>query len=94
MGIRTNLAFHQNLIAHPEFAAGRYHTGFIAEHTAALCGYAPVPAEDEATLAAAIAVTASRAEQRDAHAATGRDGGDRGGAPRVSPWVLHHRAFR
>ena len=28
-GIRTNLAFHDRLFAHPEFAAGRYDTGFI-----------------------------------------------------------------
>src|SRR5262249_15955774 len=28
-GIRTNLAFHEKLFAHPEFAAGQYDTGFI-----------------------------------------------------------------
>jgi acetyl-CoA carboxylase biotin carboxylase subunit len=90
-GIRTNLTFHQNLLAHPEFQAGRYHTGFIAEHMEALCGYASIPAEDEATLAAAIAVAASRAEQRAASAGAEGAGTGRGG---VSPWVLGHRAFR
>ncbi|MGZ3476523.1 MAG: acetyl-CoA carboxylase biotin carboxylase subunit, partial [Polyangiales bacterium] len=39
-GIRTNLAFHEKLFAHPEFEAGRYDTGFIARHRDALMGYA------------------------------------------------------
>ncbi len=38
-GIRTNLVFHEKLLAHPEFAAGRYHTGFIEQHAAELLGY-------------------------------------------------------
>ena len=39
-GIRTNLAFHEKLFAHPEFAAGRYDTGFIERYKDALMGYA------------------------------------------------------
>src|SRR5580693_1112142 len=31
-GIRTNLAFHQKLLARPEFVAGEYDTGFIERH--------------------------------------------------------------
>jgi acetyl-CoA carboxylase biotin carboxylase subunit len=41
-GIRTNLVFHEKLLRHPEFAAGRYHTGFIDQHAAELLGYTPV----------------------------------------------------
>ncbi|WP_050435999.1 acetyl-CoA carboxylase biotin carboxylase subunit [Chondromyces crocatus] len=81
-GIRTNLAFHQNLMAHPEFQAGRYHTGFIQEHTAALCGFAGVPTEDEAHLAAALAVAVSRAERRTAREVSIPDHG-----ASLSPWV-------
>lgn len=93
-GIRTNLAFHQNLMRHPEFQAGRYSTGFIQEHTAALCGYATVPQEDEHAVAAAIAVATSRAEQRAAHAARISSGSGDGGGHRPAPWVLPYRAFR
>ena len=92
-GIRTNLAFHQNLLAHPEFQAGRYHTGFIAEHTEALCGFAAIPPEDEVTLAAAIAVAVARGERRAASALAG-GGAEAAGGGRLSPWVLGHRAFR
>jgi acetyl/propionyl-CoA carboxylase alpha subunit len=33
LGATTNLEFLQALIVHPEFAAGRLHTGFLAEHS-------------------------------------------------------------
>ena len=56
-GIRTNLSFHENLLAHPEFQAGRYDTGFIAEHTAELCGPTAVP-PDVAGEASSIGVQA------------------------------------
>ncbi|MGK4006044.1 acetyl-CoA carboxylase biotin carboxylase subunit [Sorangium sp. So ce1036] len=88
-GIRTNLAFHENLLAHPDFQAGRYDTGFIAEHTAELCGPTAVPPEEEAALAAALAIAAARAERRPAGS-----GVPEPGAPRLSPWVIQHRAFR
>ncbi|MCC6557092.1 MAG: acetyl-CoA carboxylase biotin carboxylase subunit, partial [Polyangiaceae bacterium] len=95
-GIRTNLSFHQNLLASPEFQAGRYHTGFIAEHAGALCGYAEIAPADEPALAAALAVAASRAERRASSGARADDVADAGAgrSARVSPWVLHHRSFR
>ncbi|EYF05240.1 acetyl-CoA carboxylase biotin carboxylase subunit [Chondromyces apiculatus] len=88
-GIKTNLSFHQHLMAHPEFQAGRYHTGFIGEHTEALCGPTQVPTEDEERLAVAMAVATARAEQRAATAIAPPSGGKG-----VSPWVYAHRAFR
>jgi acetyl-CoA carboxylase biotin carboxylase subunit len=84
-GIRTNLAFHQKLMAHPDFVAGRYDTGFIDRHRDALLGYAGVPEGDEAAVAAAIAIAVHREAQAGvaAPAAIG---------PSASPWVLAHRA--
>ncbi len=35
-GIKTNVAFHLRLMAHPEMIAGRYDTGFIERHRQAL----------------------------------------------------------
>jgi len=86
-GIKSNLTFHEKLLAHPEFAAGRYHTGFIQEHAQELLGYHDVPAEDRAVLAAAIAIAASRVERR-----TAQDAGSQAeAAAGLSPWVATHR---
>jgi acetyl-CoA carboxylase, biotin carboxylase subunit len=86
-GIRTNLVFHEKLLAHPEFAAGRYHTGFIEEHPE-LFGYTEVSEAERATLAAAIAVAALRREH-----GTARSAGEQAeGRARTSPWVEQHRA--
>ncbi|MBL9024158.1 MAG: acetyl-CoA carboxylase biotin carboxylase subunit [Myxococcales bacterium] len=84
-GIRTNLAFHQKLLAHPEFAAGRYDTGFLERHKADLLGYAHVREEDEAGLAAAIALAVHRDSREPRFASTPS-------LESLSPWVLQHRA--
>jgi acetyl-CoA carboxylase biotin carboxylase subunit len=88
-GIKTNLVFHEKLLAHPEFQAGRYHTGFIEEHAADLLGYSSVPAADQEVMAAAIAVAAARSERRAAHAESPamKEQGSH-----MSPWVAQHRA--
>src|SRR5271165_91101 len=62
-GIRTNLAFHDKLFAHPEFVAGRYDTGFLDRHREELLGYARVPAGDERAVAVAVALAAARMER-------------------------------
>jgi acetyl-CoA carboxylase biotin carboxylase subunit len=85
-GIRTNLAFHQKLFAHPEFAAGRYDTGFLERHKTELLGYPLVPAEDREALAVAVALAAARLER-----ATGAREATAGEA-HLSPWVAQHRA--
>jgi acetyl-CoA carboxylase biotin carboxylase subunit len=87
-GIRTNLVFHEKLLAHPEFAAGRYHTGFIEQHAAELLGYTPVPAEEQEALAAAIAIAAARAERGAARA----EGEESRSLGRLAPWVHQHRS--
>ncbi|HLK35765.1 MAG TPA: acetyl-CoA carboxylase biotin carboxylase subunit [Polyangiaceae bacterium] len=87
-GIRTNLAFHEKLFAHPEFAAGRYDTGFIDRHQADLLGYPSVSAERRDAVAVAVAVAAARMER--AAGATQATTGETGS--RLSPWVAFHRA--
>jgi acetyl-CoA carboxylase biotin carboxylase subunit len=81
-GIRTNLSFHENLLAQPEFQAGRYDTGFIERHKDALLSLAP-PA-DPATIAAALALASSQPAARAAQASAAPTG--------PSPWVQQHRA--
>jgi acetyl-CoA carboxylase biotin carboxylase subunit len=87
-GIRTNLAFHEKLFAHPDFAAGRYDTGFLERHREALVGYPEVPVEDREAVAVALAIAASRLER--ATGAKAADAGEVGS--RLAPWVAQHRA--
>jgi acetyl-CoA carboxylase biotin carboxylase subunit len=89
-GIRTNLAFHEKLFAHPEFVAGRYDTGFIERHKDSLLGYASVPDGDREAVAVAIALAAARMER--ATGAVSAEAGETGS--RLSPWIAQHRARR
>jgi acetyl-CoA carboxylase biotin carboxylase subunit len=82
-GIRTNLAFHQKLMTHPEFIAGRYDTGFIERHRDALLGYADV-GDDERAMSAAIALAVHRESRAPRFGESA--------APTASAWVSHHRA--
>jgi acetyl-CoA carboxylase biotin carboxylase subunit len=87
-GIRTNLAFHEKLFAHPEFTAGRYDTGFIERYKDELLGHLHVNGERREAVAVALAVAAARMER-----ATGTSQatlGEKGS--RLSPWVGQHRA--
>ncbi len=84
-GIRTNLAFHQKLVENPEFRAGKYDTGFIERHRATLLGYADVPEQDEAAVAAAIALAVHK-ESREPRFESSPS------AEQAAPWVLQHRA--
>jgi acetyl-CoA carboxylase biotin carboxylase subunit len=87
-GIRTNLAFHEKLFAHPEFAAGQYDTGFIERYKDDLLGYPVVGADRREAFAAAVAVAAARSER-----ATGAQEATLGeSGSRLSPWVAQHRA--
>jgi acetyl-CoA carboxylase biotin carboxylase subunit len=87
-GIRTNLAFHDQLFAHPEFAAGRYDTGFIERYRDQLLGYPPVTEGRRDAMAVAVAVAAAGMERArgDVQAQLGE------GGSRLSPWVAHARA--
>ena len=87
-GIRTNLAFHEKLFAHPEFAAGRYDTGFIDRHKEELLGYPLVKDDRRDPVAVAVAVAAARMERATGarEASLGESGS------RLSPWVSAQRA--
>jgi acetyl-CoA carboxylase biotin carboxylase subunit len=87
-GIRTNLAFHEKLFAHPEFVAGRYDTGFLDRHKDELLGYSRVPEESERAVAVAVALAAARMER--ATGASTASSGQTGS--RLAPWVANHRA--
>ena len=87
-GIRTNLSFHEKLLAHPDFVAGRYDTGFLERHKDSLLGYAPPPAEKSRAVAVAVAIAAARME-RETGAKEARVGEQ---GSRLAPWVAHHRA--
>jgi acetyl-CoA carboxylase biotin carboxylase subunit len=87
-GIRTNLAFHEKLFAHPEFAAGKYDTGFIDRHQKELLGYPVVNDGRRDPVAVAVAVAAARMERATGarEASLGETGS------RLSPWVASQRA--
>ena len=83
-GLRTNISFHQRLMAHPEFRAGRYDTGFIERFKSALLGYAELDPHEERDMAAAIALAVHQETRRK-----NTPGPVEGG---LSPWVTTHRA--
>ncbi len=83
-GIQTNLAFHQKLMTHPDFRSGRYDTGFIERHKAALLGYAELSESDEAAIAAAIALAVHRGAKEPKLASAAENLG-------ASPWLTGHR---
>jgi acetyl-CoA carboxylase biotin carboxylase subunit len=83
-GIRTNLSFHQQLAAHPDFVSGRYDTSFIADHEQDLVRRNVDGAQEE-TLAIALAVAAASAEARPPDAT-------QPGTATLAPWVAAHRA--
>jgi acetyl-CoA carboxylase biotin carboxylase subunit len=87
-GIRTNLAFHQRLFAHPEFVVGRYDTGFIERYARELLAPSVMDLEARNALAMAAAVFAARRERTGATDAASQPEPRAG----LSPWVLHHRA--
>ncbi len=89
-GIRTNLAFHDKLMAHPEFGEGHYDTGFIDRHKAQLLGYADIAQDDRDDFAIAIALAAAGLERSEGRVA--REGCEE--AAKLSPWVAAHRARR
>jgi acetyl-CoA carboxylase biotin carboxylase subunit len=74
-GLTTNLPFHLRLMEHPEFAAGRYDTGFIERHKEALLGAPPADADAALALSigAAVAPAARDGETRNGAAAPRAD---------------------
>ena len=81
LGVRTNLALLQRVLAHPRFARGAIDIEFVADERAALVG----SVADESVLAAvaASAARAGRQGRRASPPAAPPDAADAG----VDPWV-------
>ena len=88
-GIKTNIVFHEKLLAHPEFVAGQYATNFIDKHKAALCSYTELSESEELQFAAAIAAATARTDRKAQAPGDGENANGQGG---LSPWVQQHRA--
>ena len=88
-GIKTNIVFHEKLLAHPEFIAGRYATNFIDRHKAELCSYTALTSDEELQLAVAIAAATARNERKEQPVDNAEGSNGSGG---LSPWVQQHRA--
>ena len=54
LGLRTNIAFLQNLLRHPQFVAGAFHTGFLDAERGALLSDADAEVPDAARAAVAF----------------------------------------
>ncbi|MDB5956686.1 acetyl/propionyl/methylcrotonyl-CoA carboxylase subunit alpha [Ramlibacter sp.] len=65
-GVSSNIPFQAALLAHPDFAAGNFNTGFIAEHYAGGFRAEDVPHDDPDFLVALAAWANRRALQRSA----------------------------
>ncbi len=83
-GIATNLPFHDRLMRHPEFIAGRYDTGFIGNNKEALLKGATDVGELN-TAAMALATLAF-------HSAQTPEPEQKQGGTGMAPWVATHRA--
>jgi acetyl-CoA carboxylase biotin carboxylase subunit len=83
-GLVTNLGFHRQLLWVDEFIQGRYDTGFIERHKAALTR-PPAPPLDRDAAAAVLAVSQLAADNAPA-VSPPSDG--------PSPWVQTHRKTR
>ena len=84
-GVRTNLPFHRWIVRHPRFAAGDYHTGFIAEEwKRKISGTGDE--EEVAMIAAAVQALADRHRISAAPVVAAADGASR--------WRFRARATR
>ncbi|MFN8548152.1 MAG: hypothetical protein U0527_09375 [Candidatus Eisenbacteria bacterium] len=89
-GIPTNIPFHRWALAHPDYIAGRIHTGFIEDHWNA--SELAKPRDEETELLAILgAVAAVREREQPGMSAMVEVGGTPSAAsdplaPKVGPW--------
>ncbi|MEE2677970.1 MAG: acetyl-CoA carboxylase biotin carboxylase subunit [Myxococcota bacterium] len=89
-GIKTSIPFHQKVVRHPVFLAGRYDTGFIDEHMDGGKGGDELLEGDTETRRAAYVLAAVAAYQRDkAQASRASSVASSGGEG--DPWKLAGR---
>jgi propionyl-CoA carboxylase alpha chain/3-methylcrotonyl-CoA carboxylase alpha subunit/acetyl-CoA/propionyl-CoA carboxylase biotin carboxyl carrier protein len=55
LGVPTNADYLSRVMDHPEFMAGRLHTGFVIEHAGALA-MSPAPAQERVAAIVAAAL--------------------------------------
>jgi acetyl-CoA carboxylase, biotin carboxylase subunit len=84
-GIRTSIPFHQRVLRHPVFLAGRYDTGFIEQHMAGGKGGPEDASEAAEARRVAFMLAAIAAYQRDKQRAARKVAGA-GGAAAAEPW--------
>ncbi len=65
-GISSNIPFQSALLAHPDFQAGHFNTGFIAQHYAGGFHAEDVPHEDPGFLVALAGFIRRKAREREA----------------------------
>ncbi|SEL09835.1 propionyl-CoA carboxylase alpha chain [Roseateles sp. YR242] len=65
-GISSNIPFQSALLAHPDFQAGQFNTGFIAQHYAGGFHAEDVPHEDPGFLVALAGFIRRKAREREA----------------------------
>ena len=65
-GISSNIPFQAALLAHPDFVAGRFNTGFIAQHYGGGFRCEDVPHDDENFLVALAAFVWRKSREREA----------------------------
>ncbi|MBI3522544.1 MAG: ATP-grasp domain-containing protein [Chloroflexi bacterium] len=63
-GVPTSLPFHARTLVEPDFASGRYDTGYVASHWPPP---APLELDDDAAVAAGIVAVLTRASRAPAH---------------------------
>ncbi|MEK9952992.1 MAG: acetyl/propionyl/methylcrotonyl-CoA carboxylase subunit alpha [Curvibacter sp.] len=63
-GISSNIPFQAALLAHPDFVAGRFNTGFIAQHYGKGFSSEDVPHEDPSFLVALAAFVRRKSRER------------------------------
>jgi propionyl-CoA carboxylase alpha chain len=75
LGVTTNAAYLERVLAHPAFVQGETHTDFLVEHAASLVPVAPPPEQLAVLIAAALLTNRTAADARFAapalHAAIG-----------------------
>jgi acetyl-CoA carboxylase biotin carboxylase subunit len=93
-GIKTSIPFHQKVMRHPAFLAGRYDTSFIDQHMAGGRGGEVAEGEDEKEARrVAFMLAAIAAYRRDKERATRAAAVSAGGAG-AEPWKAHGRRAR
>ena len=94
-GIKTSISFHQRVVRHPVFLAGRYDTGFIDEHMDGGRGGEAAEGEDEKEARRVAFMLAAIAAYRRDKAQAGRAASAAsGGGSGLDPWKQHGRRAR